>query len=56
MKQKKLKFGLILVLKYIALALAAFIVLMPVLWFFTSSFRSNNEVFANINPFSLEKM
>lgn len=56
MKQKKLRSGLILALKYIALVLAAFIVLMPVLWFFTSSFRSNNEVFANINPFSLEKM
>lgn len=43
-------------LKYIALLVAAFIILMPILWFVTSSFRSNNEVFANINPFSLAKM
>ena len=43
-------------LKYVALLATAFVILMPILWFFTSSFRSNNEVFANINPFSLAKM
>lgn len=41
----------VMVLKYAALAVASFIVLMPILWFMTSSFRSNNEVFANINRF-----
>ena len=46
----------VMVLKYAALAVASFIVLMPILWFMTSSFRSNNEVFANINPFSLREM
>lgn len=53
---KKTKQTLWTVLKYIALVLTAFIILMPILWFITSSFRSNNEVFANINPFSLKKM
>lgn len=43
-------------LKYVALLATAFVILMPILWFVTSSFRSNNEVFANINPFSLAKM
>lgn len=43
-------------LKYAALLATAFVILMPILWFVTSSFRSNNEVFANINPFSLAKM
>lgn len=42
--------------KYLALAVTAFVILMPILWFLTSSFRSNNEVFANINPFSFGKM
>ena len=42
--------------KYLALAITAFVILMPILWFLTSSFRSNNEVFANINPFSFGKM
>ena len=46
----------VMVLKYAALAVASFIVLMPIMWFMTSSFRSNNEVFANINPFSLREM
>lgn len=46
----------VMVLKYAALGVASFIVLMPILWFMTSSFRSNNEVFANINPFSLREM
>lgn len=46
----------VMVLKYVALAVASFIVLMPIMWFMTSSFRSNNEVFANINPFSLREM
>lgn len=46
----------VMVLKYAALAVASFIVLLPILWFMTSSFRSNNEVFANINPFSLREM
>lgn len=53
---RKLKRNIGTALKYIALILAAFIILMPVLWFFTSSFRSNNEVFANLNPFCLKKM
>lgn len=44
------------ILKYIALFVTAFIILMPILWFITSSFRTNNEVFANINPFSLGRM
>jgi len=43
-------------LKYVLLILASFVVLMPIMWFMTSSFRSNNEVFANINPFSLQRM
>lgn len=46
----------VMVLKYVALAVASFIVLLPIMWFMTSSFRSNNEVFANINPFSLREM
>lgn len=46
----------VMVLKYAALAVASFIVLLPIMWFMTSSFRSNNEVFANINPFSLREM
>lgn len=46
----------VMVLKYAALAVASFIVLMPIMWFMTPSFRSNNEVFANINPFSLREM
>ena len=46
----------VMVLKYAALAVASFIVLLPILCFMTSSFRSNNEVFANINPFSLREM
>lgn len=53
---KKLKNDLLTVLKYIGLLLAAFVILMPIMWFITSSFRSNNEVFANINPFSFSKM
>lgn len=53
---KKLKNDLLTVLKYIGLLLAAFVILMPIMWFITSSFRSNNEVFANINPFSFGKM
>ncbi len=53
---KKTKAILLDVLKYIALLFTAFIILMPILWFFTSSFRTNNEVFANINPFSLKEM
>ena len=32
-------------LKYVALLATAFVILMPILWFVTSSFRSNNEVF-----------
>lgn len=54
--KKNLKKNLWTALKYIALLLAAFVILMPILWFITSSFRSNNEVFANINPFSFRKM
>lgn len=54
--KKNLKKILWTALKYIALLLAAFVILMPILWFITSSFRSNNEVFANINPFSFKKM
>ncbi|MCD7907161.1 MAG: carbohydrate ABC transporter permease [Clostridium sp.] len=46
----------IMALKYAALAVTSFIVLLPIMWFMTSSFRSNNEVFANINPFSLREM
>lgn len=42
--------------KYALLFVAAFCFLMPVMWFVTSSFRTNSEVFGNINPFSLEKM
>lgn len=54
-KRKIIKTG-IMFLKYIALLVASFIVLMPIMWFMTSSFRSNKEVFLNINPFSLKKM
>lgn len=54
-KRKMIKAG-ILSLKYVALLLASFVVMLPILWFMTSSFRSNNEVFANINPFSLKEM
>lgn len=53
---KRTKTLLLNTLKYAGLILAAFIILMPILWFITSSFRSNDEVFANINPFSLKKM
>ncbi|MBR4291763.1 MAG: carbohydrate ABC transporter permease [Oscillospiraceae bacterium] len=53
---KRTKTGLLNTLKYAGLILAAFIILMPILWFITSSFRTNEEVFANINPFSLQKM
>ena len=53
---KRTKTLLLNTLKYAGLILAAFIILMPILWFITSSFRSNDEVFANINPFSLRKM
>lgn len=53
---KKTKTRLLNTLKYAGLILAAFIILMPILWFITSSFRTNDEVFANINPFSLKKM
>lgn len=53
---KRTKTQLLNVLKYAGLILAAFIILMPILWFITSSFRTNDEVFANINPFSLKKM
>ncbi len=53
---KKTKTRLLNTLKYAGLILAAFIILMPILWFVTSSFRTNEEVFANINPFSLKKM
>lgn len=53
---KRTKTQLLNVLKYTGLILAAFIILMPILWFITSSFRTNDEVFANINPFSLKKM
>lgn len=53
---KRTKTLLINTLKYTGLILAAFIILMPILWFVTSSFRTNEEVFANINPFSLKKM
>ena len=42
--------------KYILLIIAAFCFLMPILWFVTSSFRTNAEVFGNINPFSLRMM
>lgn len=53
---KKTKTLLLDIVKYVGLILAAFIILMPILWFITSSFRTNEEVFANINPFSLKKM
>ena len=53
---KKTKHILLDILRYIALLFAAFLILMPVIWFLTSSFRGNNEVFANLNPFSLRKM
>ena len=53
---KKTKRIILNILRYFALLFAAFLILMPVIWFFTSSFRGNNEVFANINPFSLKKM
>ena len=53
---KKTKQFLLDILRYIALLFAAFLILMPVIWFLTSSFRGNNEVFANLNPFSLKKM
>lgn len=53
---KRTKTLLLNTLKYTGLVLAAFIILMPILWFITSSFRTNEEVFANINPFSLKKM
>lgn len=42
--------------KYVLLILAAFCFLMPIIWFVTSSFRTNAEVFGNINPFSLKTM
>lgn len=54
--KKRTKTQLLNALKYAGLILAAFIILMPILWFITSSFRTNDEVFANINPFSLKKM
>ncbi len=53
---KRVQRKIIEILKYVLLLAAAFAVLMPVMWFFTSSFRSNSEVFANINPFSFKKM
>lgn len=53
---KKCKIILLDCLRYIALIIAGFIILMPVIWFITSSFRGNNEVFANINPFSFKRM
>lgn len=53
---KRTKTLLLNAIKYAALILTAFIILMPILWFITSSFRTNDEVFANINPFSLSKM
>jgi len=42
--------------KYILLLIAAFCFMMPILWFMTSSFRTNAEVFGNLNPFSLKMM
>lgn len=54
--KKRTKTQILNTLKYTGLILAAFIILMPILWFITSSFRTNDEVFANINPFSLKKM
>ena len=57
MQTDKVRRNLILdSLKYIALSLTAFVILMPVMWFITSSFKTNAEVFSNINPFSLSKM
>ncbi|HPF88870.1 MAG TPA: carbohydrate ABC transporter permease [Candidatus Limiplasma sp.] len=44
------------VAKYILLLVAAFCFMMPILWFMTSSFRTNAEVFGNLNPFSLKMM
>jgi len=41
---------------HIFLTLATFCFLLPIMWFITSSFRTNEEVFANINPFSLKDM
>ena len=54
-KKKAMKVG-VTIFKYVALLIAAFVVLLPIMWFMTSSFRSNNEVFSNINPFSLKRM
>ncbi len=44
------------IIRYILLTFAAFCFLMPIMWFITSSFRTNQEVFANLNPFSLKLM
>lgn len=54
--KKKTKQKIINAFKYILLLVSGFIILLPVIWFFTSSFRGNNEVFANLNPFSFKKM
>jgi len=53
---KKYKSSIEKIILYSFLTLATFCFLMPILWFITSSFRTNEEVFANINPFSLKRM
>lgn len=55
-KKTKAMKSIVTAAKYLILLLTAFIVLLPIMWFMTSSFRSNNEVFSNINPFSLKEM